>query len=170
MKPITSKICFKCGKSKPITDFYKHPQMKDGRVNKCKPCNKNDIHLNYEIKSKDESFMEKERERGREKYKRLNYKDRQKELNKNKPWKKAAACKNVNRDLKTPKGYECHHWSYSKKHLRDVIVLNRKAHKRAHKFLTLDESLLLFKTNKGVLLDSKTKHIQYLLDVGVFNI
>lgn len=36
------KKCFKCGLEKELTDFYKHPGMKDGRLNKCKECNKND--------------------------------------------------------------------------------------------------------------------------------
>lgn len=37
-----TKKCFKCGKEKDLNDFYKHPQMPDGHVNKCKECNKID--------------------------------------------------------------------------------------------------------------------------------
>jgi hypothetical protein len=32
------KICHKCGKNKPIMDFYKNPHSKNGRLNICKPC------------------------------------------------------------------------------------------------------------------------------------
>jgi len=33
-----SKTCFKCGIEKPITEFHKNAKVRDGRVNKCKPC------------------------------------------------------------------------------------------------------------------------------------
>src|SRR4030042_5945956 len=32
------KICKVCGKEKPLADFYKHPLIKDGYDNRCKPC------------------------------------------------------------------------------------------------------------------------------------
>ncbi len=43
----SEKTCFKCEKVKPLVDFYKHTEMADGHVNKCKECNKFDVSSNY---------------------------------------------------------------------------------------------------------------------------
>lgn len=41
------KECFRCHTLKPLTEFYKHPEMPDGTVNKCKECNKLDNQQNW---------------------------------------------------------------------------------------------------------------------------
>lgn len=40
------KKCFKCNEEKEITEFYKHAQMRDGHLNKCKQCTRSDVKSN----------------------------------------------------------------------------------------------------------------------------
>jgi ribosomal protein S27AE len=55
------KNCFKCGERKPLTEFYKHPQMADGRLNKCKECNKLDVKNNKALRADYYRDYEKQR-------------------------------------------------------------------------------------------------------------
>ena len=60
---IRSKTCFKCNTVKLLEDFYKHPNMPDGHVNKCKECNKQDV-TNNRLKNIDR-IREYDRIRGK---------------------------------------------------------------------------------------------------------
>lgn len=44
--PETMKRCFKCGSVFALSEFYEHPKMPDGYLNKCKECTRNDVRLN----------------------------------------------------------------------------------------------------------------------------
>jgi hypothetical protein len=73
---VHSKECFKCLAVKPLTEFYKHKQMADGHVNKCKECNKTDV---AEHRSKN---IEKIREYDRGRSRLLHRLELKKEINK----------------------------------------------------------------------------------------
>lgn len=40
------KTCFKCGRALALTEFYPHPRMADGHLNKCRACTRRDVRVN----------------------------------------------------------------------------------------------------------------------------
>ena len=65
------KECFKCHILKPLSEFYTHPKMGDGHLNKCKGCTKKDVKENYHLNVTKPGYIDKERKRGRNKHHRL---------------------------------------------------------------------------------------------------
>lgn len=61
------KKCFKCGAVKALHDFYKHKQMADGHLNKCKECAKADVKLH---RRENDSVREYDRERSKQDHRR----------------------------------------------------------------------------------------------------
>jgi hypothetical protein len=157
------KVCFKCNALKPINDYYKHPLMADGRLNKCKDCTKNDTKRNYEKNISKPEYIEKERARGRDKHRRL-YAGKS---NKKHPWSDLYKYKSLRRKFKfVPFDYELHHWSYKDENLEDIIIVHRFEHKKIHNKLKLIVELRCFETISGELLDTKEKHCKFIESLG----
>jgi len=129
------KVCFKCQKQKPLSDFYKHRMMVDGHLNKCKECTKRDSRKNRA--SNIEYYREYDRARGNrqstEKIKERRIKNPQK-------YQAQTAVNNAIRDGRLFKkpcevcGSLCvhgHHNDYSRP--LDVRWLCPVHHKEAHK-------------------------------------
>lgn len=57
------KKCFKCGENKLIDEFYRHKEMPDGHLGKCKDCTKIDVSLNYQLKRDGYKKYEKKRQK-----------------------------------------------------------------------------------------------------------
>ena len=153
------KICFKCGRELPLSMFYRHSKMSDGHMGKCKDCTKADVSANYERRSKDPDYMEKERERGREKYARLGYANKKPSEMQEKKRALYKGLRSTKSHTKLAKGRETelHHWNYNR--LMSFIVLDRRLHHRLHAAIELNVEEGIYYFN-GQPLDTIDKHLE----------
>ena len=100
------KTCFKCGDEKPLTEFYKHKQMADGHLNKCKSCAKNDVFQHRHGPQFREKVLEYDRSRGNRQDK--SYRDSHKEGNPH-AYRARHALSNAVRDGKIERPDRCSH-------------------------------------------------------------
>ena len=144
--------------------------MKDGFLNKCKQCCKNFAHKRHLVKLEDSDWVEKEKERHREKFHRLG-----------KNWKKSSKdsvyeatkkyrgkfpekylARNRADKLECPKGLHRHHWSYKDEHHKDFIPLAIKDHFLLHRHMKYDQERLMYRGLDGILLDTSESHKELL--------
>ena len=137
------KKCFKCNKSKPKEDFYKHPRMKDGRLGKCKTCTRADTASNVALRSLDPVWAEKERERHRLKSLRMS------EL-----FPEKVAAHNKTRALRHEfkKEVELHHWSYRPEYQTDVFPLSKSDHMKIHCYMEYDQERMMYRDSRSRIL------------------
>jgi hypothetical protein len=135
------KFCFKCERGLPLSEFYKHPQMKDGHLNKCKDCTKKDAKEN---RNKNIEYY-RQYDRDREYRKNPAYLKKYRAANKQRTRAHRMVSYHVSKGnltaqpcerCGTTERVEAHHEDYSKP--LDVMWLCSIHHKARHKELEND--------------------------------
>jgi hypothetical protein len=161
------KECIRCNERKPLTEFYKHPSMADGRLGACKTCVKEGMRKRYKEKVKDPKWLEKERERGRIKYYAKGYKAKHnrkiQERYRAKYPEKARVQNIAQKKIERPKGMQAHHWSYREENALCVFFLSPGFHAYVHRFLKYDQHRFCYADKStGTLLDTREKHARFI--------
>lgn len=155
----------KCGS----TEFYSE------KSKECKQCIKNRVKEIYLKKREDPDWVESEKVRAREKYHRLNYKEKHKPTQEAKreairkykeQYPEKYKAKIASQRLPCKQGHELHHWSYNEQHWKDVLEMSIEDHSLLHRYLSYDQNLRLYRRRvDNTLLESKEEHVQELLAI-----
>ena len=164
---MSTKVCFRCGVDKPLSEYYVHKQMGDGHLNKCKDCTKSDSKKRINALSSNADWIESEKKRGREKHFRLGYKSKSKPETQQRyreKYPEKYKAKGASQHLPVlVKGNHLHHWSYNQEHYRDVIEINPRHHFKAHRFIVYDQERMMYRRfDNNTLLDTKEIHEEFI--------
>lgn len=135
-----SKPCICCKQQKPIDEFYRHPQMGDGRLNKCKDCCRKHARENRQDNLEAKRAYDRERFRRPERKAKVSKYQRAMRARHPKKYAARTAVGNAIRDGRLTKkpcqvcgtahDVQAHHTDYSKP--LDVQWLCRQHHWDAH--------------------------------------
>lgn len=139
----SKKTCFKCGIERSLTEFYKHKQMSDGHLNKCKECAKGDVRQHRRSEDYREKVLAYDRARGN---RQSNEYRAMKRLENPKEYKARILVANAVKSKKIEKPLRCqhcgsdstlhgHHYDYDKP--LSVIWLCVPCHRQIHAFMDL---------------------------------
>lgn len=172
------KVCSTCMVDKPASEYYGNKKAADGYSSRCKDCVKKAARVSELKRISTPEGIEAERARHREKYYRLEYKDRNKPSPEAKrkimqrykaKYPEKYMAKNSSQHIKSGiEGVESHHWSYNEEHWKDVLFIGNSWHNLLHRHVIYDQEHMMYRCThdegsfkSGELLDTKERHVSY---------
>ena len=162
------KKCFRCNIEKPLSEFYTHPRMADGHLNKCKECTKSDSQAKYLETMNDPAKKFKEAVRQAEKqakYRKMGTAavgdGMRGERDQRTKYPEKYMARSLSQHIAIKNGEHRHHWSYNQEHSRDVIIMPKLDHIQIHRYIVYDQERKMYRRLDGVLVDTREHAEQY---------